>query len=169
MKKLLGIVLLMVLLVNCNSKAEKRYASSSAEIDQITSLIETYEAGNWDAWKGHYADTAKIYHNSLEPVTSDELMASFKESLADMESYQFQDEDLFKEMVIDDRGRTWVNMWGTWEGVIRENKQKIQIPVHLTAQFIDGKIVEEHAYYNMEPIIMAMMELEKTRDTTMAE
>ena len=170
MKKIIGVAILVLsMILGCNTKSENRYSTSAPEIDQIASLISTYEAGDWTAWEGHYADTAKVYHNSLEAVSPEELMQGFKESLEPMKSYKFQENDQFKEMVIDDRGRKWVNFWGNWEGVIAENEKKIVIPVHITAQFVDGKIVEEHAYYNMEPMMLAMMELEKSRDSITAE
>jgi hypothetical protein len=36
----------------------------------------------------------------------------------------------------------------------------IEIPVHLTAQFIDGKIVREYGYWDNGPIILAIQEIE---------
>ena len=63
-------------------------------------------------------------------------------------------------MVIDKDGETWVNYWGIWNGTLKENSEKIAIPVHLTAQFINSKIVEEYVYYDTAPITKALKAIE---------
>ena len=63
-------------------------------------------------------------------------------------------------MVIDDKGEKWVNFWGTWEGTIAANNQKLIIPVHLTLQFVNGKIVEEHGYYDLSEYMAVMQKIE---------
>lgn len=152
MKSLIVLGLSMVLFIACKDNTPPRYTSASAEIDVVKALVADYSAGNWDSWMSHYADTAKVYHNSTEPIAPKDLQATFTENLKATPVYGFQDKDQFFEMVIDDKGEKWVNFWGNWEGTIAENNKKLVIPVHVTAQFVDGKIVEEHAFYNMEPL-----------------
>ena len=65
------------------------------------------------------------------------------------------------EMVVTDKGETWVNFWGLWQGRLKANNQLYEIPVHLTAQFIDGKIVKEFGYWDNSPIILAFQQLKE--------
>ena len=51
-------------------------------------------------------------------------------------------------MVVTDKGETWVNFWGLWKGTMKTTNKVYEIPFHLTAQFIDGKIVKEFGYWN---------------------
>lgn len=148
-----------VFFMSCKN-AEPKYFSSSPEIDEVKALVKDYNAGDWTAWMTHYADTAKIQHNTLEDSTPAELLEGFKDLLAGTSSYGFTDKDIFYEMVIDDDNEKWVNFWGTWEGTIAANNQKLIIPVHLTAQFVDGKIVEEHGYYDLSEYMAIMLEIE---------
>ena len=62
-------------------------------------------------------------------------------------------------MIIDDKDEKWVNFWGTWEGNIGALDRDLKIPVHLTLKFQDGKIVEEHAFYNLVEYMTTMNEL----------
>ena len=162
MKKTMLFLLATILLWSC--KSESRYTTASAEIEQVKALLKDYETGNWEAWKGHYADTAKIYHNSTKSSSVADVSKVLASNLEDMSAYGFQDKDQFFEMVVDDEGDKWVNFWGTWDGTIAENKQTLEIPVHITAQFANGKIVEEHAFYNMSELAMAMMALEEAKE-----
>ena len=58
MKKTIIFLLTAILMWSC--KTESRYTTASADIDQVKALIADSDAGRWEAWKGHYADTAKI-------------------------------------------------------------------------------------------------------------
>ncbi len=62
-------------------------------------------------------------------------------------------------MIIDDDGETWVNFWGNWRGTVTTNGQELVIPVHLTLQFVEGKIVEEWGYYNLSEITAVLNEI----------
>lgn len=160
MKKLLIVPLALVIFISCEKKAE-RYTQASAEIETFKAVIADYEAGNWEAWASHYADTAKIYHNTKDQfVASKEMATRFMEMNANLATYGFIKDEGDIEMVVTDEGNTWVNFWGQWQGTLKANNQVIDIPVHLTAQFVDGKVVEEHAYYDNAVMMTAMMEIE---------
>lgn len=163
MKKLILAGLATVLLFACKSNAEPRYASTSPEIDVVKALIKDYEAGNWEAWMGHYADTAKVYHNTTEASTPAQVAEGLKANLEAAASYKFSDKDMYYEMIIDDQGEKWVNFWANWEGTVAANNKKLVIPVHLTLEFVDGKIVEEHAFYNMAEFVLMMQEIEAAK------
>ena len=63
MKKLLLFGLAVIMFTACQNKPQ-RYFADSAEINTLKEGINAYEAGNWDKWKSHFADTAKVYVNS---------------------------------------------------------------------------------------------------------
>jgi len=91
-------------------------------------------------------------------------MATFASNFS---SCGFVQESIETEMVQTDEGEIWVNFWAVWEGTIASNREKLEMPVHLTAQFVKGKIVKEHAYYNTSEIIAAMVAISVMQtDTT---
>ena len=146
MKKVILLAFVAVLFTACQ---EQNYSRTGPEVDLVKGLFDDYHAGDWESWMSKYADTAKIHHNlpdgkGISPAAQRDL---FKESLAPLSSYKF-DDDIWFEQVVTDEGETWVNVWGEWHGVIAANNKEMIIPVHLTAQVVDGKIVKEFTYYN---------------------
>lgn len=157
MKKIFLLALVGLLFVNCQN-AEKRYTQDSAEIDVIKSHIEDYQKQNWEGWRSHYSDTAKTFFNTKGPgISPDAAMEGLKEGLAGLSSYAFNTEDGDMEMIVDDKGRTWVNLWGHWEGTLEANGEKLEVPVHLTYQMIESKIVREYGYWDNAPRMRAEM------------
>ena len=159
MKKLFLLGLVLVLFTACK-KEEQRYFSESSEIEILKAGIKAYEAKDWDVWKSNFADTAKIYHNTDKGSAPDDVMKNFESMLSNFSSYGFSDKGEFIEMVIDKDQETWVNYWGHWNGKLLANEKELHIPVHLTAQFINGKIVEEYAYYDTVSIVSALQDIE---------
>ncbi|TDQ29392.1 nuclear transport factor 2 family protein [Zeaxanthinibacter enoshimensis] len=156
MKTLSVLVLSLLLLWGCKEEKPDRYFSSSPEIDQTKALIGDYEKGDWKAMQAHYADTAKIYHNSTRAISASDFVKSFQEGTAGYQSYGFQDNDQYYEMIIDDKDERWVNFWGNWEATFKEKDTSLVVPVHVTLEFKDGKVVEEHAYYDTAGLIRIM-------------
>jgi hypothetical protein len=160
MKKLVIVLLVVGSFWACKEQGPVRYTSTSSEIDHAKALIKDYEDGNWESWMTHYADTAKVFHNSIEAISPAELAENFKVTLADVASYEFNKDDQFTEMILDDKGETWVYFWGTWEGTMNGNDQKLVTPVHVAWNFVDNKIVKEYAYYDQAPRLLMMQEME---------
>lgn len=160
MKNLIFIGLAMVLsLASCNQK--QRYTQQSPEIETLKAAISDYEAGNWEAFSKHFADTVKIYTNSENNHLSiDQSIKLEKQNLVPFSSYKIKTSPSEFEMVVTDKGDTWVNFWGVWQGVLIANNQQVDVPMHMTLQFIDGKIVEEHDYYDSTPIRSALQKIE---------
>ena len=149
---------------------EQRYTQSSPEIDVIKANIVSYESGDWDGYMSGFADTAKIYFNvDAEHETPQEVVDGFKETLAYFSSYGFVEDKGDIEMVVTDEGETWVNFWGLWEGTLADNGKTLQIPVHVTAQMMDGKVVKEHGYWDTQPLANAITEIEATKAAEAAE
>ncbi len=166
MKKItvFGMLLMVILFTSCKENGPARYATTGPEIDLFKSLISDYEKGDWEGWQGHYADTAKLHHNTTKdiPLSAKEVNETLKVLLANTSTYAF-DKDPFYEKVIDDEGETWVNFWGNWKGTMAVNNKELIIPVHITAQILNGKIVEEHGYYNLSEYMAIMQEIEASR------
>lgn len=147
MKKIFLVAFAVMLFTACQNKPQ-RYFAESAEINTLKAGIEAYEAGDWAKWKSHFADTAKIYVNSTEPLTIAERAKSLETMANTMSSYGFNRDKEYIEMVLDKEDETWVYYWALHKGTLAANNKELSIPVHLAVQFVDGKIVEEHVYYD---------------------
>ena len=145
MKKLILLGFAALLFIGC--KQEQRYFADSAEINTAKAGIAAYESGDWEKWRSHFADTAKIYVNSVKGVSAAEREKDLKAAVSTLASYGFDKEKEYVEMVLDKDKETWVYYWSTWNGESKANK-KITVPVHLAMRFIDGKIVTEHVYFD---------------------
>lgn len=169
MKNLLTFTLLAILFFSCTNQV--RYTQNSPEIDTIKSIIGNYVNGEWDAYQSHYADTAKIYFNVTEahPSTIQQIIAQQKMELEPMSSYTMDREKEAVEMVIDDKGETWVNYWGLWKGTMASTGKTYETPIHITAQFVNGKIVKEFGYWNNAPIQLDAMAQQIAAEKAAAE
>jgi hypothetical protein len=156
MKKLALLAIVGLFFVACK-QGEPRYTQSSAEIDSFKAVIDAYVAADWETYTSKFADSAKVYHNSDDKfMTPAETVESHKTNTAALSSYGFDEEKGDMEMVVTDKGETWVNFWGVWNATVASNGQKLMIPVHVTAQFVDGKVVKEYGYWDNAPIMNAL-------------
>ena len=147
MRKLFFIGLALIVFIACQNKPQ-RYFADSAEIETVKAGIAAYEKGDWDTWKSHFADTAKIYVNSTKPVNIEDRVIALKAMTSAMSSYGFNHEKEYIEMVLDKEDETWVYYWAAHKGTFAASNKEIIIPVHLALQFVNGKIVEEHIYFD---------------------
>jgi len=149
MKKILLSVLLLLIIFSCQLDTKERYTRTSTEIDLLKKGIEYYENANWDKWAEQYADSAKIYQNTWYVWSSPEVTKERHiDLISKLSNYGFERENLSMERIIDDKGRIWVNSWALWRGTLKANDKVIEIPVHLTIQFVDGKIIEEWGFWD---------------------
>jgi ketosteroid isomerase-like protein len=174
MKKLLLITLAVIFFVACQEKQPQRYFADSAETETLKSGIKAYETGDWEAWKSHFSDTAKIYVNSIKPMSVDDRGNDLKESTSAMSSYGFNHDKEYVEMVLDKEDETWVYYWAAHKGTFAASGKEVIIPVHLAVQFVDGKIVEEHVYYdgtemNAEFAALMAAEADEAEESTSEE
>ncbi len=162
MKKLIAAGLLLVLFTSCQN--QQRYTQNSSEIETTKALIKDYNEKNWESLISYYSDTASTYFNSKNnAIKPNEIPAYHQQSDGNFTSRGFTEEDQEYEMVVTDKGMTWVNFWGTWQGTLAANNKHLEVPVHLTLQFIDGKIVEEHGLWDNAPMVLALQEIEAER------
>lgn len=149
MKNLILLALSVVLFSACNQ--ETRYTQQSAEIDTYKKVIKAYQNLDWDAFATHYADTAKIFNNATKDkgLTLTELIASNQQDASLFSTWNYVDSESDYEMVVTDKGETWVNFWGLWQGKLKADGKTYDIPAHMTIQFVDGKIVKEYGYWDI--------------------
>ncbi|PWL38441.1 hypothetical protein DKG77_09245 [Flagellimonas aquimarina] len=166
MKKLLFTCIAAALFMACQPKAPERYTQNSPEIDTVKELISNYDSKSFDTTM--YADTSKTYYNTKDnPMSPSETMDYHKQTDVNYSSRNFQEEDQEYEMVVTDDGETWVNCWLNWKGILAANSKEVTIPIHLTYQFVDGKIVREVGYWDPTEIVLALQQIEA--ETKMAE
>lgn len=158
MKNLFLTGLAIILFTACQ-KQEQRYFAESAETNILKAGIAAYEKGDWDTWKGYFADTAKIFVNSRESINVDARLKDLKESTATLSSYGFDKEEEYIEMVVDKKDEKWVYYWAQWTGTLAANSKTISVPVHLAVQFTDEKITKEHIYFDGTEMNKAYEEL----------
>lgn len=169
MKNLLLLGIAVMLFTACQEQEKKRYFSESAEIEVFKSERDAYESGDWDQWKSHFADTAKIYVNSKESVTVDTRIKQLSQGSAALSSYGFDKKNDWTEMVLDADNETWVYYWGQWTGEFKATKRKVSVPVHIAVQFSDGKITEEHVYFDATDMNKAVEEADAMQAGTEGE
>lgn len=157
MKNLLVLGCVLVLFTSCQEQ-KQRYFAESAETKTLEAGIAAYESGDWDTWRSHFSDTAKIYVNSKDAITLDARLKDLGAMTAAFSDYGFDKEKDYIEMVLDKDHETWVYYWGQHSGTM-VNGTKLSIPVHLAVQFTEGKITAEHIYFDateMNAAISAM-------------
>ncbi|PIA77389.1 hypothetical protein BFR04_08040 [Gaetbulibacter sp. 4G1] len=159
MKKLIICGLVFTLFLACNKEPD-RYFSESPEIESLKLRVKAYEAQDWETWKSHFLDTAKVYHNKNIGISYLESMKQHQDMISNFSTYGFSDDKTVLEMVIDKDGKKWVNYWSVWSGKLKANGKELVIPVHLTSQYLDGKIVKEYGYYDTASITAAFIEIE---------
>ena len=167
MKKLLLTGLAVILITACQESKPERFTTNSPEIDSFKEFVNDYHNGDWDAWLGHYADTAKIYHNTRKNALSpQETMDGLKSIISNVSSYAFDESEnqIFYEMVITDDGEKWVHFWGTWVCTFVANNESLEMPVHIAANFSEGKIVREYAFYNLAEFMDKLNEIEANKN-----
>ncbi|MDO8966576.1 nuclear transport factor 2 family protein [Algoriphagus sp.] len=160
MKNLIVISLFAILLFACEGK--QRYTQQSAEIETIKSIMTNYVNGEWDAYQSNYAEDAQLFFNATEdkPATIQQIIAQQKLELEPLSSYSLDRENEAIEMVLDDKGETWVNYWGVWKGTMATNGKTYEIPIHITSQFVNGKIVKSYGYWDNSPIRLDAMAMQ---------
>ncbi|WP_257984564.1 nuclear transport factor 2 family protein [Psychroflexus sp. MES1-P1E] len=153
MKNCLLLALSIVLLASCN---DKRYTQQSPEIETYKKVINAYQNQDWENFSTHYADTVMIYNNTTKDKgqTLTQLIENNKQDASMFSSWTYLDKDSEYEMVVTDKGETWVNFWGLWQAKLKITGQTYDIPAHMTVQFVDGKIVKEHGYWDVSELVM---------------
>ena len=161
MKKLLLLGLAVLLFAACQQ--EQRYTQQSPEIDTVKKLIKNYNDKTYDA--SIYSDTSKTYYNTKNKAMSpQETIAYHQANDAAYSSREFLDKDQDYEMVKTDDGKTWVNCWLDWKGTLAANGKEFMIPIHLTYQFVDGKVVREVGMWDPSEVVLELQAMSNISD-----
>ena len=152
----LSILLIFICAFGCTTN---RYTESCAEIEAFKKLNDAFVSGNMDAYGALYADSAKIYYNNRSPLTWQQAWYGMTESLAEFSTYKYGDNQDF-EFVTTDNGEQWLSWWAVFEGTLMDTEHTIFVPVHITARFVEGKIVEESGYWDNQIITDALSKKE---------
>lgn len=159
MKNLFLLGLAIVLFSACDQK-DTRYTQNSPEIDIVKKAIADYNTQQYDM--SIFADTIKTFFNTkTNPLIGDEVIAYHQANDANYSSRKFLEEDQEYEMVVTDKGHTWVNAWLDWQATLKESGKVIDMPVHLTYRFVDGKIVTTYGYWDPTEIVLELQEMER--------
>jgi hypothetical protein len=171
MKRVFFLGLAIVLSMAACQQQEKRYTQQSPEIETYKKVIDAYDKQDWVAMASHYADTAKIMNNVEEKdaQTLAELVQMDKDDASLFSSWEYVDGESEYEMVVTDKGKTYVNFWGLWKGTLAANNKTYTIPTHLTAQFVDGKIVKEFGYWDLSKIMLDMQAMEHAKASAVSD
>ncbi|WP_445730885.1 hypothetical protein [Mariniflexile sp.] len=169
MDKLFLAALLMVLSISCKDTVPERYLTTLPEIDVVTAMITDYEKGNWEGFVSHYSNDAKLQHNQFK-LTMQELRDVHMTDTKMWDTYGFnkEEDNIFYEQIIDDKGDKWVYFWSTWEGKLKDLDRHFKIPVHLACKMLDNKIVEEYGFYNRYEIDATYREMAMAKDAMVA-
>ncbi|TDQ17041.1 ketosteroid isomerase-like protein [Algoriphagus boseongensis] len=152
----------MMALIFGACKQEARYTMQAPEIDSVKALLAASASGDYEGQRPFYAENAQIFINATKenPITVDQMIEGQKSEMGDFSQISVTVEDDAIEMVTTDNGEKWVNCWGTWKATHTASGKSFEIPFHETFQFVDGKIVKDHGYWDNSTIMSAMMEYE---------
>lgn len=157
MKNSLLVVGMVILLASCT---QQRYTQQSPEIEVVKTAINNYDYQKWDSLVLHYSDSAKVYYNTRDRYfTAKNLPDYHTKNDSSFLTRAFEDGRREYEMVTDDSGKKWVNFWGIWEGNLLANNKKIQMPVHITYQFVNGKIALEYGYWDASELALELQKI----------
>ena len=141
--------------------SEKQYFTDSPDIDLGKKIIDAYLAQDWDAYSELYSDTARIIRNvnwtTNEGFTVDEYIEDLKVALETASSYTFDPQ--IWESIINDDGQHWVHFWGIWVGHNTATDKDYEIPVHVSMQVVDNKVVWQGDLFNNTQVTLDMMAL----------
>ena len=107
MKNIILLGFAIVLLSSCNN--EQRYTQNAPEIETYKAGIKDYTDKNWESLVSHYADTANVFFNTNKPMKALDIPAFHKNNETSFSSRKIIEKGQEYEMVVDNKGRTWVN------------------------------------------------------------
>jgi steroid delta-isomerase-like uncharacterized protein len=158
MKNIFILILTLAVATACEQK-DTRYTQQSPEIDIVKKVINGYNSQQYDLTV--FADTSKTFFNTkTNPIELKDIAAYHQGNDANYSERRFLDKDQEFEMVVTDDGQTWVNAWLDWRGTLKESGKVIDMPVHLTYRFVDGKIVRTVGFWDPTEIVMELQNIE---------
>ena len=120
-----------------------------AAIELLEGKFEAYHRGDWERWVACYDPTAQVFYNTAsEPMTPQGAAEMHAASVAPLSAYSFEESDDHFRAWLDDDGVLEATFYGLWWATFRETGTTISIPTHVRYWFEDGRIVEEHGFWD---------------------
>jgi hypothetical protein len=163
MKTILAPALACVLVIACQAPP-RQYFTSCPEIDLVKKGHAAYLSGDWETFKSFYADTARIWDNTMDMtkgIGADQYIEGMKAGLADFAEYKMGENPVY-EMVVTDDGQHWVHNWFEWRGVSKAGKEAVS-PVNISFRVEGGKVQWQLNIYNSLPGYLAVMPSDSTQ------
>jgi hypothetical protein len=148
-------VLIGLALLGC-TQPPQQYSEASPEIELAKKANAAYMAGNWEALRATYADTAKIAANEWTPdkwLTVDQAIEAWKADREVMPQVKLSDDAIYN-MITTNSGETWVLNWLNWTGRTKDGKEASS-PAHLAFRMAGGKIAFVAIFFNNLPPYLA--------------
>lgn len=162
-------MLTLAMFTSCEQK-DTRYTQQSPEIDLVKKHVDNYNKANYDRNASVLADSSKSFFNTkMNPILNQDIIAYHKTNDANYSKRGFLDKDQEYEMVVNDKGETWVNAWLDWQATIAATGKVVNMPVHMTFKIIDGKIVREYGYWDPTEIVLEMLKVEAEKAMSVDE
>jgi len=120
-------------------------SAEMAIIKKISNTL-TFE-GNEDIFSEAYADSAKLYWNSLYPLSPEEALIGIDLALEPFTDMRFLDGRVY-QVIETENGESWTGSWRVREGRVKNSEVVVHGPVHFISRFENGKIVEESGFWD---------------------
>ncbi|NNF03133.1 MAG: nuclear transport factor 2 family protein, partial [Rhodothermales bacterium] len=122
-------LLMLAAVVALPARAQGTYSSEGPVADQVRAAIAAYEAADWDAFRGMFAEDAYFVNNG-DTLSLDERMAEHM-GLREM----FDDVGFVEPVVgvVENDGQTWGLIWGNWTATHKETGETVNVMVHVAS------------------------------------
>ncbi len=127
------------------SCSSTQYFESAAEVDILKNTVYASSKERSTIFKKSYSPSAQIYWNSTVPLNWHELLLGIEESLTQFDEFELLPTEEI-HLIINSKGERWVGLWSVMR--VKVGDRERFIPFHVSAQFIDTKIVREAAYWD---------------------
>jgi hypothetical protein len=153
MKRLSIFLFCAAILAGCTQAPKNQVFVSGPEVDNIQKSLDAYVAGDWATFRANYADTAISMHNTIK-MDMDSLMRFHQNARKAYDKVEMS--TIFKEVLQYEDGSKWTHYWGVWKGTIKGTGQTIDMPIHISGKLVQGKVAEEHLFYDPSAIRAAL-------------
>jgi len=161
------IIFISIFLVGCTSTGVG-VTFDDEKSNLIRSHFQNYLANDMDGLKSLWSSDLKVYPNSTEAVTLDELVGMLEAQHAtfspitmtfgdgDSEANAFIETTNYPDTSVSEAS-TWTQSWFTWNATSKLTGETISTPGHISFKWgDDGKISEEYHFYDTTAMVAAI-------------
>ena len=122
---------------------------AQAAAEMLEGKFAAYHRADWEHWLSCYAGEAQIFYNTAsEPMSPREAAQMQAAFLAPLSAYLFEVEDTRIEVHVAPDGTVQATFYGLWLATFRATGATIEVPTHALYWLEDGRIVEEHGFWD---------------------